>query len=274
MIQINGGTIPCILCFGLKNKIIPKNNTMKKTIFLPFLIFVTMTAFSLSAQELKFSTLDWEPYIGQNLDGQGFVAEIVKTAFQRGGYHKIKLIFYPWARTIRVSQKGKVDGYLPEYYDQSIEEHHYFSEPFPGGPLVFFKLKSRSEISYNSLQDLKPYTIGVVRGYVNTKEFDDADFLKKEEVTYDLLNLKKLLAGRIDLIVIDKYVGLHLLNTKLPDKKQKIDIINPPLGINDLYVCFSKKNKNARKLRDAFNSGLKKIKNDGTLLRILKKRGF
>lgn len=225
------------------------------------------------AQELTFATLNWEPYIGQKLENEGFVAEIVRAAFQRSGYDKVTLIFYPWKRTVKASQAGLVDGYLPEYYDPSIESHHFFSAPFPGGPLVFLKLKAKV-IPFNTLPDLRPYKIGVVRGYVNTRAFDTADFLNKEEVVNDLQNLRKLLAGRVDLIVIDKYVGHHLLTTNLSGQKQKTEILDPPLGINDLYVCFSKKKKYAAKLRKDFNAGLQQLKEDGTLMQIMKRRGF
>ena len=246
---------------------------MKFFALMSFLAVFAMNQATVSAQELTFATLNWEPYIGQKLEDEGFVAEIVRAAFQRSGYDKVTFLFYPWARTLKASQAGLVDGYLPEYYASSIEAHHLFSAPFPGGPLVFLKLKAK-DIPYHSLPDLKPYKIGVVRGYVNTREFDMADFLNKEEVANDLQNLKKLLAGRVDLIVIDKYVGDHLLDTRLPGRKQNTDFLDPPLGVNDLYVCFSKKKNYAETLRNDFNAGLRQIREDGTLMQIMNKKGF
>lgn len=243
---------------------------MKKVSIL-MLIALSFSLFS--AEKVVLTTLDWEPYIGQSLNSNGFVAEIAREALKREGYD-LELQFYPWARTKDKAVKGEVDGYFPEYYAKDIESHSYFSEPFMSGPVGFFKLKG-SKISFDgNLQTLKPYKIGVVRDYVNEEKFDAADFLTKEAVRDDLTNIKKLLAKRIDLFVADKFVGMYLLNKELPDKKDMLEFITPPLIDHNLYICFSKKGKQPQKLLKAFNSGLEKIKADGTYDKILKKHGF
>lgn len=64
-----------------------------------------------------------------------------------------------------LAKAGKVDGYLPEYYADGIKAYAVFSDPFPGGPLGFFKRKG-DDITYNTLEDLKGLKIGTVKGYV------------------------------------------------------------------------------------------------------------
>lgn len=226
----------------------------------------------LEAKKITLTTLDWEPYIGKKLNGNGYVAEVAKEAFKRSGY-ELEIKFYPWARTKFLAVKGDVDGYFPEYYDEKLKEHSLISEPFQGGPIGFFK-RIKNDINYTKLTDLKKYKIGVVRGYVNEKEFDNAKYLKKDEVKDDLTNIKKLLGKRIDLFVADKFVGLYLLKQNFPDKIDKITFIEPPLANNDLFICISKKTKNYQEKMKAFNDGLKAIKKDGTFAKILKKHGF
>jgi polar amino acid transport system substrate-binding protein len=51
---------------------------------------------------------------------------------------------------------------------------------------------------------MKQYTFGVVKGYVNTPEFDAAIFLKKVESASDEEYLRNLINGRVDLIFIDR----------------------------------------------------------------------
>jgi len=231
-------------------------------------------AFSATAKDktITLTTLNWEPYIGEELKNQGYVAEIVREAFHRSGY-QVDIKFMPWARAVQLAKNGEVDGYFPEYYAQEVTTHSQFSDAFPGGPMGFFKRKG-STINYQSIEDLKPYTIGVVRGYVNTAEFDAADYLQKDPVTNDTLNIRKLLGGRIDLFIADKFVGLYLLERDLPEKLGQIEFLEPPLELKDLFVCISKKTTDADKKLIAFNSGLKQMEQDGSLKTILNRHGF
>jgi polar amino acid transport system substrate-binding protein len=224
------------------------------------------------AEKIKLSSLDWKPYIGKSLKNEGYAAEVVKKAFEISDY-RAQIDYFPWARTVEMAKSGKYDGYFPEYYSKSLHENFLVSNPFPGGPLVFFKLKSKN-ISWSELEDLKGYNIGVVRGYVNTKEFDTADYLIKDPVKDDLTNLKKLAAERIDLMVADKFVGLYLIQKKMPRYINIIEAVEPVLEQKDLFLCISKNAKDSVNKINAFNKGLEKLKSNGELNKILKKHGF
>jgi polar amino acid transport system substrate-binding protein len=216
----------------------------------------------LLGKELKLATLEWEPYIYSHSD-QGCVAQIVKMAFANSEF-EAKLSFFPWARAIRVAKSSDFAGYFPEYYSNKIAEKFYFSEPFLKTPLVFFKRKN-DIINYSSLRDLEPYTIAVVRGYVNTVEFDDATYLKKEMTTQDLQGFKMLMLGRVDLVVADEYVGYHILKNHLPESFDDIDIVEQPLEIKKLYLCISKQHPEAVQIMQAFNNGLLRMQSNGLL---------
>lgn len=218
---------------------------------------------------LKLATLEWEPYIGKQLQGQGYVAQLVKLAFANSEYD-VQLSFFPWARTVHMADEGEYAGYFPEYYSEAIAENFIFSDPFPGGELTFIKRKG-DRISYSTLHDLKHYTIGVVRGYVNTVEFDEAAYLTKEEAKDDLQNLRKLLGNRVDLVVADKYVAFHLMRTYFPGRMAEVEYIDPPLGHKQLYLCISKKHPRAQTILASFNAGLKIIRQDGSLLRLIER---
>jgi polar amino acid transport system substrate-binding protein len=243
---------------------------MKKVCLVVLLLLVATPA--LAAEKVVLATLDWEPYIGQSMKDQGYVAAVVREAFKRGGY-EVELQFNQWTRTVGLAKSGQVDGYLPEYYAEEIKEYASFSDPFSGGPLGFFKLKS-SDVSYTSLQDLKGLKIGTVKGYANTAEFDAADFLAKEPAKDDLTNFKKLAAGRLDLVVADKFVGMQILQKEMPEKADDIVFVDKSLEDKDLYVCISKKSTSHDAALAAVNKGLAEMKADGSIDRILKKYGF
>ncbi len=188
--------------------------------------------------EERNPTLTWEPYIGKEIKNNGYVAVLVKEAFRRGGL-EADFQFDRWSRVVGLAKSGQVDGYFPEYFSESVKAYAVFSDPFPGGPIGFFKLK-RKDISFNRLEDLKGLKIGTVKGYVNTKEFDAADYLNKDAVKDDLTNFKKLAAGRLDLVVADKFVGLNLIKKHMPDKAGQIEFMAKFLGRSTIVLFFLK----------------------------------
>ncbi|MBA4369803.1 MAG: amino acid ABC transporter substrate-binding protein, partial [Desulfobacterium sp.] len=122
-----------------------------------FTLLLLTSGPAISENFLSFATLEWEPYIGKNLPNQGYVAEIVKLAYEKAGY-RVEYKFMPWARVVMMTKNGKFDGYLPEYYAEELRENFLVSDPFPGGPLGLFKRKNET-IVYKTIQDLKPYKI-------------------------------------------------------------------------------------------------------------------
>lgn len=225
-----------------------------------------------AASTVKLNTLDWEPYIGEKMAGNGFVATLVNESFAASGY-TVEFSFQPWVRAKATAKEGKADGCVPEYYLQEDQGDFLISDPFPGGPLGFMKRKA-DQVTFTTLEDLKGLKIGVVRGYVNTEAFDKADYLTKEEANDDITNLRKLLAGRLDLVVVDKFVGLYLVQQMLPDKAAEVEFVTPSLEEKTLHVLISKKTADAEAKMKAFNDGLKTVKESGRLDALMKSNGF
>ncbi len=167
---------------------------------------------------ILLTTLDWQPYIGQDLKDYGYVYQLVKQIFEYKGY-SVVIKFYPWARTMKLAISGEVDGYFPEYFNEDLKKDFYFSDPYSGGPAGFYGRKDisyqfKTEYNMKNFEKLIPYKIGVVRGYTNTEYFDMASYLKKEETIDDLSNLKKTIfqESRIDLY---RSKCCEVFNTKL-----------------------------------------------------------
>jgi len=94
---------------------------MKKLSLLALLAMIILASNLTGAEIVKITTSEWEPYIGESLPNKGFVAEIAKEAFKRGGY-EMELTFYPWARAVHMAKNLEVDGYYPEFYAKELEE--------------------------------------------------------------------------------------------------------------------------------------------------------
>ncbi len=87
----------------------------------------------------------------------------------------------------------------------SVENIFLFSDRIGRSALGLVE-RSSASVHWDEVTDLKKYFIGVVRGYVNTTSFDsmvEAGEIRVDESVSDLFNLRKVLAGRVDMAVAD-----------------------------------------------------------------------
>jgi polar amino acid transport system substrate-binding protein len=215
---------------------------------------------------------NWEPYYSETLPNGGVAVEIVRRAFERGGY-ALELQWMPWARAFNTAKEGEYDGVLGAWYTEGRTQFFTYTQPFLTTELVFFKRKGEP-IMYTTLQDLKPYTIGVARDS-GPYELLKAEFEQNLDIATSAdLNIQKLMGKRFDLLADEKLNVLHIINTQFPQWRDAIEILDPPLQINQLHVIVSKQRKDPKTIVDAFNHGLKEIQKDGTFEAILKEYHF
>lgn len=215
------------------------------------------------------TTEPYAPYIGTQFNNQGWTMDVARAALEPQGY-KVILKLRPWARAMSESKDGIHDGLYLAFYTREREEWYVYSDPIGEVRTGFYRIKGKN-IYYKTLQDLKPYTIGLTRGASVSPDFDKADFWVKEFTINDIQSLRKLLLGRIDLYAGPELVAKYLINTEIsPEDRNKFEFMEPPLTVHKLYLAVSKKAPNyMRKLED-FNHGLKQIISDGTYEKILK----
>ena len=199
----------------------------------------------------------------------GFLLELTVEAFKEVGYEP-NVRFEPWARALSAAMNGEVDGLLGCLYSDERAQKLFYSDKLAESSTVFFALES-SKISYTTLQDLSKYTIGTVRDSYYPPEFTAATYLKIEPVSDYLVNIRKLLAGRIDLFVEKRLIVASFLSGSPDSEAGRIVALSPPIMVNRYYNGFSKAVPSAQeKLRD-FNRGLQMIKDDGLYDVIMKK---
>ncbi len=229
-----------------------------------------MTA--MAERRVLLAATEYPPYYGAKLPNQGVITEIIREAFKQSGY-AVVIRFLPWKRALEATRRGEFDALYSAWYREDRTRWFAFSEPLPiANQIGFFKRVDR-RIAYRSIADLKPYKIGIVRGYSNPVEFDRAG-LDTEAVTDDRLNMKKLAIGRLDLVLIDRVIGQHIIDTELPESAGLLEWINPPLKTDEQYLIFSKKAAEFSAKRKAFNQGLRHIVGTGKAARIIKRHGF
>lgn len=204
-------------------------------------------------------SLEWPPYAGEALPGQGIFIDLARRAFERVGLI-LEVRFLPWERVVETAAEDpSVDGYLPEYYADELALRFLLSDPIGSGTLGFVE-RADNPIRWDSLDDLRTYAIGTVSGYLNGEAFDDyvrRGLLRVEPVSGDVINLRKVAAGRIPLAVVDEKVLEYYLATDafLSDYQGILRFNERPLAELFLYLCFRPDDR-GRTLTSAFNAGL------------------
>lgn len=192
---------------------------------------------------VRLTSLDWPPFSGINLENQGLSTSVVDRTLARAGL-EMDVEFLPWQRAVATGLRGPgFSGYFPEYRVATMEGTQcLFSTSIGSSPLGFAE-RSDAPVAWTNLSDLQGRRIGTVRGYVNTDKFDAAvaaGTLSVDPAVDDATNLRKLAAGRLDLVVIDINVLRHLVTT-YPDLKPlaaRLRFNDRILEDKSLHVCF------------------------------------
>lgn len=225
-----------------------------------------------SAREVVLCTLNWEPYYGENLPRDGFFTEIVRTAFERAG-HSVTVEFMPWARAMLEVEQGDRDVLLGAYYNEERARTYIASEPIYTDAVGLVALEELGVSRFDSLRALSDYVIGHGRGYSVSEAFDNADYLDKEPEESQVLNLRKLYAGRIDLIA-GSFTSIRYLANDAGHDVDRLVFLEPPLNENTLHIMVSRAIPDGEELLADFHEGLREIRADGTYGRILEEMGY
>ncbi|SNR92471.1 amino acid ABC transporter substrate-binding protein, PAAT family [Azospirillum sp. RU38E] len=211
---------------------------------------------------VRLASLDWPPFTGPNLPHQGRSTAIVQAALAGAGL-ALQVEFLPWQRALTSGlQDPDFHGYFPEYRDATMARHCLLSDPIGNSPLGFAE-RADAPFAWTQLADLANRRIGTVRGYVNNPEFDAlaaAGGLTVEPAVDDATNLRKLAAGRLDLVVIDSNVLSYLLATD-PDlipHRAALRLNGRLLEEKSLHVCF-RNDEAGSALRARFDESLRHL---------------
>lgn len=225
------------------------------------------------AATIEAATVNWAPYYGETLEDGGVIAALARAAFAQQG-HTLKVDFVPWKRAMAMARRGDYDAVLGAYYSEERAEAFHFSKPFYNIRIGFMALDELGIDSYDSLTDLRGYTIGYNDGWAYGDAFENADFLNKDPASNQTLNVRKLFRDRVDMVAmargIFRYEVQQLENASL----DAVTFLDPLLRTGQLHMMFSRKLGNATELRDDFNAGLAAIRENGTYAEIIDAYGF
>ena len=234
-------------------------------------IYFSMTIAPATANEVKLLTAPYPPFYGPHLRNQGPITEIVVEAYKKVGY-RVNITFFPWARALKLAKDGKADGLHGAWHSVEREQWFVYSNRLPGSEIVFYKRKGSGPKAFTSYEAMRPYKIGIVRGYRNPPAFDAAK-LQTSVTDSDKTNLRLLAAKRVNLILIDRHTARAILATELPEYRNHLEALEPAVEKLYLYLLISKKAPDYQRKVTDFNKGLERLKAEGGIERIMKAHG-
>jgi polar amino acid transport system substrate-binding protein len=211
----------------------------------------------------------YPPYIDERAENLGIMTEIVTKALEDQGID-YKMEFTSWTR---VENSIDNEGIISFAYVKNKErlKKWYFSAPIIQAPSIFIK-HYENDVEIETLNDLKKYKIGISRDYSYGEVFDKLKpMLEVEEVSTDLINMKKILHKRIDLFPLPLYNAIYYLrNNFSKEQRKKIEFIfYPPINDGNLHLVCNKKRPECINFIKAFNKGLSSVTKKGIRDRVI-----
>jgi polar amino acid transport system substrate-binding protein len=126
---------------------------------------------------------------------------------------RLEIIYAPFRRRLAMMEAGDID-FLAGLLKSPLREKyiHYIHPPYKSRSDTVFLVPRGKTALIRRYEDLHHLTIGTVVGSKYFPEFDGDTSLNIEVCPYAELNLKKLMAGRINAAAFPESAGLDLID--------------------------------------------------------------
>lgn len=220
-----------------------------------------------NAEKITAAGDPWPPFLDPNKEDKGIIVQITSAAFASQGY-ELEMNFVPWARALSGVKNASFDLLLGTWWTEERTSFLLFSEPYLENSIKFIKKKGDS-FNFDGLESLTGKSVGVVRGYGYGDDFLNAKNFKRPVAKDFIANVRKLVAGRVNLTLEDELVAKAIIAKEAPELLSQIEFCSMPLNSNALHVTSGLANAKHKRLIAAFNKGLAEIKKSGEYDKIL-----
>ena len=233
-------------------------------LFFIILFFFSSVPVSFAETIILGSENDWAPY--SNHDGTGMANEIVLAAYKAVGID-VKFQVGPYNRLLKMVRNGEILGAFNVPWERSNEKEYIFGRTSLFTVLSAYYYNVEEPLSATRKEELvNGEKVGVVFDYGYGEFFSNNERVTKIKVRSDLLNLRKLVKGRIDTTILyDKTAQKLIKENGLTGKILKAFDSETA----EIYVAFSKLFPKAQYYADKLDQGLAIIKANGTYKKIM-----
>lgn len=236
-------------------------------------LFFFLASVSLKAQEtVRFAIGEWPPFHGKSLPQNGQLTDLIVSLIESAGYN-VEIVWLPWKRAYHQVENGTYHVTGVWSFNATRCEQFNCSEPLLQMRNRLFARKS-DRITIATFADLKPYTIGLTIGYTypDLRQAGVEYELNLTEARSDLLNMRKLMVGNIDLFMANVDVGTYLIENHFTvAEARKIEILDAPSETMTMGILITKQNPLGEALHLAVNQLIIEWRNTGKLDTFLNK---
>jgi len=174
----------------------------------------------------------------------------------------------PLLRCLELLRRGEADFGIGVAPGPGRDEVLDFLQPaFAAGSAIGFYRRSGDRTAVEAYSDLSALRIGATRGARYFPRFDQDVRLQKDYAPDKLSNLRKLLAGRIDVAIM--LCGEADILLASPEFHRKIQLAGPVIGTGPRYVVLSRTSRAyPEKLR--IEASLRQMVMSGEIARLLR----
>lgn len=221
------------------------------------------------AETLRLATGELPPYASEYQPDQGIALDIVRKAFGLMGYD-VSYTFKPWMRSLEEAREGKWDGTAHWGRNAQRDAGFLVSDNILTEQWVFVYRQdavATARFDWKVISDLAPLRIGAVQFNTYTPEFwtlqrDGA--LKVDFAVDDVTNLRRLVAGRVDIVPMERNMACFLMKTQFAPADVVSLRAHPRLLTNQFttHLMLSAKLPQSAQRMKAFNQGLRIVQKD------------
>jgi polar amino acid transport system substrate-binding protein len=229
-------------------------------LFAALLILLSVTVL---ANPLTIVTEQYPPYNYEERGSiKGMSTEVVSAVLKELDL-EVDIEIYPWARAYDMASTQ--ENVLIYSISRTPQRESLFNWVGVIASIDFtiFALERRQDINIQSLEDIRAYMLGLVRGDALEQFFSANNFTEIERVNTNKQAMEMLLASRTDLWPISKQAGTYILkkNNMIPAQTVRAVFELEEFSSEDLYMAFSRSTN--KKLVNDFKRALEKIKENG-----------
>jgi len=205
----------------------------------------------------------------------GILPDMVKLLGDRAGLRLQAADLGPWARVLALAKQGQLDALAGAYLTEERSAYLDFLTPALVPNEVVVVVRRGKAFAFREWRDLLGRTLGRVHGDSYMPAFeaflaDNAARLQTDTAPNPELNLRKLLRGRVDLLVYSRWVALHL--ARQLGLQDQIELLPVPVFTGQLHLALPRNSTAAKQHRSVIQRELEALVSDTATVRKIVRR--
>ncbi|WP_018981459.1 substrate-binding periplasmic protein [Salinimonas chungwhensis] len=248
------------------------------TLFLTIALLFPAQSWAHAWLKLEIATTEYPPFTSTDMEHNGYINHIINQAFLETGV-VVEFTSLKWEEALEAAKNGEYDAVSYGYFVRSREDEFIHSKSITAESLVFYVREGSPIQSWNTLNDLSDYKMGMTEGYLYTDELGEYIEDNENVITYDSdeENLRALMDGEIDIFPVDELTGWYLLERQFNQSdRNKVKRLESYVSTYTTHLLVPKGRKNSGLVVELFNKGLEELVLEGKMQRFkrLLKQGF